>query len=92
MLKGSKGGNVLTYENVGRRINNTEFVGLVAGSWVGTSIEQSAILVPLIRQVLTTGKTVTLAIKHVVRSAEQLDPGSEDSEDDEEIDTATLFG
>ena len=65
-LKGPKGGNVLTFQNVGRRINNSEFVNLISGSWVGTSIEQSAILGPLIREVLASGKTVTFAIKHDV--------------------------
>ena len=67
-LKGSKGGNVLTFQNVGRRINNSEFVNLVSGSWVGTSIEQSAILGRLVRDVLSSGKTVTFAIKHVTPS------------------------
>jgi hypothetical protein len=69
-LKGSKGGNVLTFANVGRRINNSEFVGLVSNSWVGTSIEQSAILGPAIREALASGKTVTFAIKHIVRKAD----------------------
>ena len=64
LFKGPRGGNVLTFKNVGRRINNSEFVGLVAGSWVGTSIEQSAVLSEIVRQVLETGKTVTIAIKH----------------------------
>jgi hypothetical protein len=63
-LKGIKGGNLLTFENIGRRINNTEFVSLVANSWVGTSIEQSSILGPLIREVLASGKTITFAVKH----------------------------
>lgn len=81
-LKGSKGGNVLTYENVGRRINNSEFVGLVAGSWVGTSIEQSANLGPLIREVLASGKTVTLAIEHVVPMEAHLDPIADDEGDE----------
>lgn len=61
---GKRGGKVLTYENVGRRINNSEFVPLVAGAWVGTSIEQSAVLGELVRTVLATGKTVTIAIRH----------------------------
>ena len=60
---GERGGKVLTYRNVGRRINNTEFASLVGGSWLGTSIEQSDLLVELIRQVLATGKTVTIAIQ-----------------------------
>jgi hypothetical protein len=63
-LKGPKKGNRLSFENVGRRINNTEFVNLIASSWVGTSIEQSAILGKLVRQILAEGKTVTFAIKH----------------------------
>ena len=63
-FRGKRGGKVLTYKNVGRRINNSEFVMLVAGAWVGTSIEQSAVLGDLIRMVLETGKTVTIAIRH----------------------------
>lgn len=66
-----RGGNVITYENVGRRINNTDFVALIANSWVGTSVEQSAILEALIRNVLTAGKTVTMAIKHSDGAAER---------------------
>jgi hypothetical protein len=61
---GKRGGKVLTFKNVGRRINNSEFVALVAGSWVGTSIEQSTVLGEIVRKVLETGKTVTIAIKH----------------------------
>ena len=76
-LKGSKGGSVLTFQNVGRRINNSEFVDLVSGSWVGTSIEQSAILGQLLRDVLASGKTVTFAIKHV---APEKDRGMETEE------------
>ena len=52
-------------QDMGRRINNSEFVNLVSGSWAGTSIEQSAILARTIRGVLSSGKTVTFAFKHV---------------------------
>ena len=69
---GKLGGKVLTYENVGRRINNSEFVKLVAGSWVGTSIEQSQVLGDLIRSVLATGKTVTIAIRHLDEATMQV--------------------
>ena len=91
-LRWSKGGNVLTFANVGRRITNSEFVGLVSGSWVGTSIEQSAILGPLIREVLASGKTVTFAIKHVVARAEHLDDIAEDTDDDDKLDASKMFG
>jgi hypothetical protein len=65
-LKGPRGGNVLSYDNVGRRLTNTEFVTLVANSWVGTTIGQSAVLERVIRAVLETGKTVTFAVKRKV--------------------------
>jgi hypothetical protein len=62
-LKGPQGGNLLTYNNVGRKLSGAEFVTLVAGSWVGSTITQSASLEKLIRTVLETGRTVTFAIK-----------------------------
>lgn len=43
-LKGPRGGNILTYTNVGRKLSGSEFITLVAGSWVGTTIGQSASL------------------------------------------------
>lgn len=62
-LKGPKGGNLLTYENVGRYLTNSEFVALVAKSWVGTTVSQSAVLEEIIRNVLAAGKTVILAVE-----------------------------
>ncbi|MER8646706.1 hypothetical protein [Mesorhizobium sp. M1252] len=62
-LKGPRGGNLLTYSNVGRRLSGTEFVTLVAGSWVGTTITQSAALEAMIRSVIESGRTVTFAVK-----------------------------
>jgi len=62
-LKGARGGNVLTYGNVGRYLTNSEFVVLVSKAWVGTTIRQSQSLEPLIRSVLATGKTLTYAVE-----------------------------
>ncbi len=62
-LRGQRGGNVLTYGNVGRRLSAFEFITLVAGSWVGTTIAQTASLEALIRSVLESGRTVTFAVK-----------------------------
>jgi hypothetical protein len=67
-LKGPKGGNVLTYENVRRRLTNDEFVALVASAWVGTTISQSEALEDFIRDVLKGGKSLTFAVKHEVPS------------------------
>jgi hypothetical protein len=62
-LQGPRGGNLLTYNNVGRRLSGTEFITLVAGSWVGTTISQSASLEVMIRSVIESGRTVTFAVK-----------------------------
>jgi hypothetical protein len=67
-LKGPRGGNVLTFANVGRKLSGTEFIPLVAGSWVGTTITQSASLEAVIRSVVETGKTVTFAVKRAPSS------------------------
>lgn len=39
----------------------------VANAWVGTTVPQSSLLAKVIRDVIETGKTVTLAMKHQVR-------------------------
>lgn len=60
---GPKGGKYATYENVGRKLNNSEFIPLVAGAWIGSTIPQSAFLSSLVREVLSKGRTVALAIE-----------------------------
>ncbi|WP_456783865.1 hypothetical protein [Bradyrhizobium sp. USDA 4516] len=62
-LKGARGGNVLTYANVGRRLSGTDFVALVGSSWIGTTIPQTIALERLFRSVLATGRTLTFAVK-----------------------------
>jgi hypothetical protein len=54
---------VLTYNNVGRRLSGSEFITLVAGSWVGTTISQSASLSAMVRSMIESGRTVTFAVK-----------------------------
>jgi len=62
-MTGPRGGRIVSYANVGRYFDNTSFITLVANAWVGTTIEQSAILERLTREVLSTGRTVTFAVK-----------------------------
>jgi hypothetical protein len=62
-LVGPKGGRLITFKNVGRYLDNSEFVNLVRKAWVGTSISQSEQLIDLIRKVTETGRQVILAIK-----------------------------
>jgi hypothetical protein len=76
-LKGPKGGNLLTYHNVGRYLTNSEFVALLAKSWIGTTVKQSVVLEKIIRNVLATGKTVVLAIE---RQAQKVADSAADKE------------
>lgn len=63
VTQGPRGGRVVSYANVGRRLTNSEFITLVANSWVGTTVPQSSLLEKVIRSVLESGKTVTIAVK-----------------------------
>jgi hypothetical protein len=60
---GKKGGRFLSYDNARRRVSNSEFITLVAGGWIGTTVTQSSVLERVIELVLETGKTVTFAVK-----------------------------
>jgi hypothetical protein len=62
-LKGPRGGLRVTYKNVGRHFENTDFIKLVAKAWIGTNTNQSSILKNLIREVIKTGKAVAIAVK-----------------------------
>jgi hypothetical protein len=60
---GPRGGRYVSFRNIGRKLSNSEFIPLVAGAWVGTTIPQSVVLVRAIRAMLELGHTVTVAIK-----------------------------
>lgn len=62
-LKGPRDGLRVTYENVGRHFDNTDFIKLVAKAWVGTNVNQSSVLKDVIREVIETGKAVAIAVK-----------------------------
>jgi hypothetical protein len=61
---GPKGGKRLSYKNVRRYFNNTEFVTLAAGGWVGTNIEQSKLLEKAIQSTLESGRAVVFAVNN----------------------------
>ena len=62
-LDGPRGGRALRFENVGRYLDNRAFATLVASGWAGTTAAQSQVLETVIREIIETGRTVTLAIK-----------------------------
>jgi len=62
-LVGPRGGRAVSYRNVGRYLDNTDFSNLVRDAWIGTTPHQSAIVGPLIQAVLSEGKAVVIAVK-----------------------------
>lgn len=63
LTKGPRGGQRITYQNVKRYLDNTEFINFVAKAWVGTNAKQSSHLKSLVMQVMRTGRSVALAVK-----------------------------
>ena len=62
-LKGPKGGRRLAYSNVGRYFDNTSFATMIKGAWVGTTIPQSELLENWMRAVISSGRSLTFAVK-----------------------------
>lgn len=61
-MEGPKGGKRISYRNVRRYFDNTEFIMLAANAWVGSTISQSSELSMLIRTSLETGRSVVFAV------------------------------
>jgi len=61
-LVGSKGGKRLSYRNVRRYFDNSAFITIAAGGWVGTNIQQSSVLEKVIRSTLEAGRAVVFAV------------------------------
>lgn len=62
-LVGARGGRMVSYENLDRYLENTTFISLVANGWIGTNINQAEVLAELVRHVLQSGRSLTLAVK-----------------------------
>ena len=70
-LCGPLGGKKLTYFNVGRYLDNTEFINLVSNAWIGTTVSQSSFLKPYIREALEHNRAVVIAVKNDVYESEK---------------------
>jgi hypothetical protein len=62
-LVGARGGHLVTFENVGRYFDNTEFIPLMTKAWIGTTPIQSDLLRPLIQEMIQMNRTLTIAVK-----------------------------
>jgi hypothetical protein len=86
-IEGRFHGRGVTFYNVGRYFNNTSFSELVAGGWIGTTAPQTGILDAVIRQIVETGRTVTIAVKRDLTYQEQnerAEVGAEAGEQDDD--------
>lgn len=63
-MAGAKGGLRLSYKNVRRYFDNTAFVTMASGGWIGTNINQSKFLVKAIRSTLESGRAVVFAVNN----------------------------
>lgn len=59
---GPRGGRALSYRNVRRYFDNTEFINIASGGWVGTNVNQSSILKDIIRSTLESGRAAVIAV------------------------------
>ncbi|MFZ1989933.1 MAG: hypothetical protein WAW96_09195 [Alphaproteobacteria bacterium] len=82
--KGPRGGRAVGFENVGRKLSNSEFVQLVASGYIGSRVYQTSFINALIEQVLKEGKAITLAVRDVVELEGDTPPASDDGDDDDE--------
>ena len=83
-IEGPIDGRAVTFRNVGRYLNNTAFAELVANGWVGTTAPQTAILDPVIREIVESGRTVTIAVKRDLTQEEQAKRPEEEEMEAEE--------
>jgi hypothetical protein len=62
-IEGKNKGRAVTFENAGRYFNNTTFAELVAKGWLGTTGMQTSAIDVLIREIIESGRAVTIAVK-----------------------------
>ncbi len=61
-MRGPRGGKRLSYRNVRRYFDNTGFITMASGGWVGTNINQSKLLEKVIKSTLESGRSVVYAV------------------------------
>lgn len=61
ITKGSKGGRLLSFENIQRHLNNSDFTGLVQAGWIGTRDKSTSLISEIIQDALDKKKSVIFA-------------------------------
>ena len=91
-IKGPRDGKRVSYDNVGRYFDNTAFIQLVSGAWVGTTIAQSSILKSIIKKTIESGKAVTFAIRKPppepevnIKNMQRYDTGEQEQREKDQV-------
>lgn len=83
-IEGERGGKSISYDNVGRYLDNTGFKTIIEGGWIGTNQNQSLLIEKIIKDILENGKTAVLAIKKKLENdiiSEQFEENEDESDD-----------
>jgi hypothetical protein len=62
LVEGGRGGRVIGFENVQRHFNNTHFIGLVRGSWIGSRANTTDVITKLVRGSIDADRSVIVGI------------------------------
>jgi hypothetical protein len=62
---GKRGGKMLTFENVGRYLNNSFFINLAGQGWIGSKIIRTDVISSVIQESLEHNRAVVLAAMHL---------------------------
>jgi len=62
-MVGPKGGRLISFENAGRHMTNSDFAALVSKGWIGTNQNQSKDLDSFICETLSSGRSLTFAVQ-----------------------------
>ena len=73
-LTGPRGGKRLSYRNVRRYFDNSEFVSIASGGWVGTNAQQSSLLSAAIRETVESGRVAVIAINQELDARHRSQP------------------
>ncbi len=85
-IKGERGGKTISYDNVGRYLDNTGFKTIIEGGWIGTNQNQSLLIEKIIKGILENGKTAVLAIKKKLENEIISEPFKEDEKETDDFD------
>lgn len=70
---GSRGGKLLSFENVQRHLNNSDFATLVRDGWIGTRAKSTDLISELIRNALDGERAVVVARTGQIAESEDSD-------------------